>query len=216
MHGLRTSSVLILDDNDVEALEIQKALAFEGIGSVLVPGAVDALRPDTQLTGIRVAVLDIDLGQGTNSPDRVRHTVGIFESLMDKDNGPYVAVVWTQNAGDYKLFSERLHGSNCPPVSTVSLEKTEVLGLSVKGRADKILGAVETAVSGAAPIEFANLWEQVVRDAANATVTALAPLKPGGAGSTRAMEYLAALLDSAADTRALNNNDESMRALLAG
>ena len=215
MYGLRTSSVLILDDDDTDALKIQKSLALRGIGAVLVPGAFDEKRPDSPLTGIRVAVLDIDLGFGTSAPDRVHHTGSIIRSLIDGENGPYVAVVWTDRPEDFDLFQEELRTIPCPPVLTVKLEKGAVLSLKREERADAILQAIDNAVAGAPSLEFANLWEQIVRDAANDTIVSLALAEAPEGPGPKALAFLAALLKSEASKNALEDDAGSMRALLA-
>ena len=127
MHGLRTTSVLILDDNDEDALRIQKSLSLRGIGAILIPGALGEQRPSEPITGIRVAVLDIDLGLLTAAAGQVRHTARLVDELIDPRNGPYVAVVWTSNPEYFDLFREELLANRCPPVLTVELDKTEVL-----------------------------------------------------------------------------------------
>ena len=214
MHGLRTSSVMILDDDDDDALRIQKALALRRIGAILVPGAPDELRPQCPLNGIRVAVLDIDLGQGTDGPSRARYTRSIVDPLIDRDNGPYVAVVWTSNPEDFDLFKNQLQMIQCPPVLIVKLDKTDVLNLDADESATKILNAVEKAVADAPPLGFANFWEQTVRDAANDTLVSLALAEPPQADERKALAFLAALLRSEANRSALKDDVKSMRALL--
>ena len=215
MHGLRTSSVLILDDDDDDALKIQKALALRRIGAILVPGAPDELRPLCPLNGIRVAVLDIDLGQGTDGPSRARYTRSIVDPLIDRNNGPYVAVVWTSNSEDFDLFKKQLKKIQCPPVLTVMLDKTKVLTLNADESVVKILDVIENAVADVPPLEFANYWEQVVQDAANDTLVSLDLDVPPKSSRAKSMAFFAALLRSEANSGALENNVGSMRALLA-
>ena len=214
MQGLRTTSVLIVDDCDADALKIQKSLALQDIGAVLVSGAPDQARPVCPLSGIRVAVLDIHLGFGTDGISRVNYTTGIVDSLIHSENGPYVAVVWTSNREDYELFKSKLRTIKCPPVLTVKLDKGEVFELKEADRATKILGTIQMALAGAPPLKFANLWEQIVRDAANDTLVSLALAEPPQADERKALVFLAALLRSEANKSALNDDVKSMRALL--
>ena len=216
MHGLRTSSVLILDDSDEDALRIQKSLSSRGIGAILVSGAPDERRPSEPITGVRVAVLDINLGLLTDPGGQVRHTAGLVDTLIHPRNGPYIAVVWTSNPEDFDLFREKLEANRCPPVLTVKLDKNEVLEESDEAaRADAILGAVGDALAKALPLEFSNLWEQIVRDAASDTVVALQLAAQPGSGESRSMAFLAALLKSEADSRALETDSGAQRALVA-
>ena len=214
MHGLRTSSVLVLDDTDDDALKVQKSLALLGIGAILIPGAPDEERPRCSLTGIRVAVLDIHLGFGTDSSGQVRYTRNIVDSLIDKENGPYVAVIWTSNPDDYDLFSEELKMINCPPVLTVKLEKNSVLDLDPKSCAGKILESISKAISEVPPLEFGNQWEQIVRDAATETIVSLKLAEPPQDKRSKALDYLATLLRSEADEQAMQDDANAMHALL--
>ena len=216
MHGLRTSSVLILDDKDDEALLIQKSLGSHGIGAVFVPGSLDALRPSEPMTGIRVAVLDIHLGFLGGVEGSLRHTAGLVDSLIDQDNGPYVAVVWTANPGDFESFTEQLQENRCPPVLTVKLNKEDVIGSDgAEDQAEAILKAIGAALAKAPPLEFSNLWEQVIRDAANDTLISLQLDKHPQSQGSRSMAFLVALLKSAADTSARQDDRSAQRALLA-
>ena len=217
MHGLRTTSVLVLDDCDADALKISKALAQRGIGAILVPGASDERRPGCPLSGIRVAVLDINLGNETSTTmlGRIRHTAGVVNGLIDRTNGPYVAVVWTANKEEYTEFQKALQSIGCPPVLTVKLDKPEVLPLKPDEAADEILGTIEKAVTKAPPLEFANFWEQIVRDAGNDTIVSLALRRVPQQQEPEALDFLAALLKSEANDSALRENLQSMKALLA-
>ena len=216
MYGLRTSSVLILDDEDEDALKIAKSLALRSIGAVLVPGAADELRPTRPLSGIRIAVLDIDLGpgMGNDMPSKIWTTKGVVDRLIDPRNGPYVAVVWTTNTEDYCDFKEALEAIKCPPVMTVMLEKMATLNSREDEPADIIIRSIEEAVIDAPPLDFANFWEQVVRDAGNDTLVSLALAEGPGACEQRGLALLAALLRSEASATALKSDVDSMRDLM--
>ena len=215
MHGLRTSSVLVLDDKEEDALKIQRALALEGIGALLVPGAPEQLRPARPLSGVRVAVLDIDLGVGTDAVSRVRHTMGIVRHLIDARNGPFVAVVWTGNDEYYQLFEEELRTLECRPVSIEKIDKAPVLDLAEEECSRELLGAIGRAVERAPALEFANLWEQVVRDAGTDTLVSLALAEQPGDGESQAMSFLSALLRAGAEVDAAPDAAAGMGALLA-
>lgn len=215
MHGLRSSSVLVLDDTDDDALKIQKSLALRGIGSILVPGPMKGELPECSLKGIRVAVLDIHLGFGNDSQSRVQHTRGVVDRVIDKENGPYVAVIWTSNAEDYDLFCEALKTIKCPPILAVKLEKSSVINLEATACAEKILESIAKAISDVPPLDFANLWQQIVWDAANDTIVSLEVADHPSSTNHRALGFFAALLKSEADAWALESDANGMRALLA-
>ena len=226
MHGLRTSSVLILDNNEQEALVIQKALATHGIGAVFIDGKPETPRPGEPLTGIRLAVLDIHLGVRTGADKEMEHTTGLVDNLIDEQNGPYVAVVWTKNPDDFEAFKAHLRKIKCPPVLTVQLSKADVLqDPSTSKQAEVILKSIEDALSDAPELKFSTLWEQLVRDAASDTVVSLLLDQPpkselstegdeSAKSGSRAMAFLAALLKSETG-QGLDKHDDPARALLA-
>ena len=216
MQGLRTTSVLILDDCDADAMKIAKALAQRRIGAILVPGASDERRPSCSLDGIRVAVLDIDLGVGTGTSmqDKIRHTARTVNGLIDRGNGPYVAVIWTTNTNDYTEFQNALKNIACPPVRTVKLDKTAVLNLPADKAAEVILETIGKAIAAAPPLEFANFWEQVIQDATTDTIVSLALAEVPKGSEPRALAFLAALLRSEASKAALKSDVDSTRDLM--
>ena len=216
MHGLRTSSVLILDNSDADALRIQKSLSSRGIGAILVPGAPGEPRPSEPLTGIRVAVLDIYLGVSAGPEGEIQHTRRLVDALIDPDNGPYVAVVWTSNPDDFEMFKEKLRDIRCPPVLTVKLDKNKINDeQSETARAEAILGAVSDALAEASPLEFSNLWEQVVRDAASDTVVSLQLATQPECGDSPSMAFLATLLRAEAAGATLDSDSDALRSLMA-
>ncbi len=216
MHGLRTSSVLILDDNAKDALRIQQSLALRGIGAILVLGGPEDQLPAEAIKGIRVAVLDIHLGRATGSAGEVVSTKGIVNQMIARDNGPYVAVVWTANEADFETFKSHLQEIECPPVKTVQLSKDEVQNEnhSQQDIANKILDAIDGVLADSPPLEFSNLWEQLVRSAANDTVVALQLHETSRDDESAAMAFLATLLKGEAGG-ALGSDQAAVRALLA-
>ena len=216
MHGLRTSSVLILDDNAGDALQIQRSLALHGIGAILVLGGQDMQLPSEPITGVRVAVLDIHLGVAVGAEAEITHTRGVVNELIAPENGPYVAVVWTAKPQDFQDFETQLRDIGCPPVLTVKLDKSEVLqdDISDQDKARMILSAIGDAIASVPPLEFSNLWEQLISDAANDTVVALRLDATSQPANSRGMALLAALLTSEA-SRAAGNDQDATRALLA-
>lgn len=216
MHGLRTSSVLILDDNHDDALEIQRSLALHGIGAILVLGGQEMEKPSERATGIRVAVLDIYLGATTNAAEEIRQTTRVVDELISEENGAYVAVVWTANPSDYEEFEKQLRKIRCPPVRAVKLDKNKVLqnDVSRSDKAQMILDAIGEAIGEVPALRFSSLWEQLVHDAANDTLLALGIGTPSQASDSRGMATLSALLRSEAGG-ALSDDRNAARALLA-
>ncbi len=216
MHGLRTSSVLILDDNDEEAIPIQKALATCGIGAILISGAPGEEEPKEPIRGIRVAVLDIYLLDDPSQERQIRYTGDLVNRLIDESNGPYVAVVWTDNSEVLDEFKEELEKIACPPVLTVNLDKTDVLATPGReARAEKILSSIRTALAESPPLDFSNLWEQIIRDAATDTLVSLQLDRPPESESSRSLAFLAALLRSEANRSGPISDRDAVRSLMA-
>jgi len=95
MIGLRGTRVFILDDDESEAVPIIKALARQGIPVAFFDGTMTGLPPTgNKLIGVRLAILDMDLGEGGNSEKTMASAVvKRIERIIHVDNGPYVALI---------------------------------------------------------------------------------------------------------------------------
>ncbi len=206
MHGLGAGSVLILDDIDEEARPIREALAQRGIGAIHVS---DEMQPESPLRGIRVALLDIHLQGLASGPDAsVDATRDLIDQIIHEENGPYVAVIWTGRPDEVDRFERELGKIRCPPVRTVTLEKSRVIGDGGSG-VQGILNAIDKAITDIPALPIASLWEEIVREAANDTLVSL------DLADEQAVDRLAALLRAEADQGALDEDAAGMRSLLA-
>ena len=116
MDGLKTSRVLVLDDDINEARPFMEALAKRSIGWVYYPGDDESKLPseDGRLTGIRLAALDLDLGVGGEAGPVIEVLVRNLNSLVHEKNGPYLAIAWTSKDDTYfEEFQNRLADLNC-------------------------------------------------------------------------------------------------------
>jgi len=206
VYGLGAGSVLILDDIEKEARPIREALARRGIGAIHVS---DETQPESALKGIRVAMLDIHLGGLESEPDEsIKATRGLIDRIIHKENGPYVAVIWTAKPDDVERFKQELGNARCPPVKTVTLKKSQVIGAD-GADVQEILDTIDGAIAGIPALQAASLWEEIIREAANDTLVSL------GLADEQAVDRLAALLKAEADRGALGDDAAGMRSLLA-
>src|SRR5215469_1417977 len=99
MIGLRGTRVFVLDDDESEAVPIIKALAKRGIPVAFFDETMGCLpTPKNRLIGVRLAILDMDLGEAGLAPKGMASAVvKRLERIIHPENGPYVALIWTNN-----------------------------------------------------------------------------------------------------------------------
>lgn len=215
MFGLHTSRVLLVDDNEDDALPILKSLGQQGIGVIYVSGTLDNPPPSQALTGIRVAILDIYLEFQGDPDTRMRRTVQLIDSIISRGNGPYVAVVWTSTPSDFEEFRTQISGIQCPPILAVALDKQSIRELTDPVEiAEQIFDAIQSAIRGSAAVDFSIQWEQLVHDATVGTFETLG-LGPNAQATSESLDILAGLLKANASAEMLQVNERSSRALLA-
>ena len=126
MDGLRTARVLVLDDKIADAKPLMEALAKHGIGATYFSGDLDMLPcADRKLTGIRLAVLDLDLGSGGEAPAVISALLRTVNGIVRHDNGPYLAIAWTDKEEEYfSEFVRRQMELECQPIHVIKMYKT--------------------------------------------------------------------------------------------
>lgn len=206
MDGLRTTRVLVVDDQRHEAQGIIDALARDGIGAVYYSQDVKS-HPRKPLTGIRLAALDMNLENlSTNDPvATTAATLGVLGSLIGENNGPYVAIAWTKRGDVVDEFRQRALRLPCPPIATVPLIKPR------SGRYDfaSIARRLKTALDDSYPIGFLGFWEQLVHDCTSDIIQMISPASDWPVESKKT---LATLLRDSASTR--DSSRVKLRALL--
>lgn len=174
MKGLSGARVVVVDDNEKEALPILKELAKRGIPAAYYNGAKRSLpSKKARLQGVRLAFLDMDLiGGGANDAGMASALVTFLKNLFHPDNGPYGVVAWTNRPEVVSLFENYLHkdGATPKPVFTIRLpkaackRKTGEFNLSIVSR------ELGTALQSASPLMFLVDWEaQSIKSAGDVT-----------------------------------------------
>lgn len=165
LHGAR---VLIIDDQDDDALPVLKALSGMGIPSTYInPSSQDLPFSSTQLSGVRLAILDMDLvGGGVDNKSKVSTLVTTLRSILSPDNGPYSAIIWTQHPELKDIFEDYVYkNENVPnPVVSYMITKAEC-GLHDDFKPDVLLAKLKEGLNQFSPLLFLQSWERDCLDA---------------------------------------------------
>jgi hypothetical protein len=180
MIGLRGARVFVLDDDEAEALPMIKALGKSGIAVTFFDetmGNLPTLRK--RLIGVRLAILDMDLGEGGNSEKAMASgVVKRLERIIHPDNGPYAALIWTNRPTVKEEFESYVFSSAVPkPVITVMITKAEVKNKKgTRFLVSKIAKRVKDELSTVGPLEALAAWEAANLSAAVGVTNTLSSL----------------------------------------
>ena len=203
MDGLRTTRVLVIDDRRDEAQGVIDALARDGIGAVYYSQDVRT-HPRKPLTGIRLAALDMNLEDlPTSDPVAATATIlSVLRNLVDKNNGPYLAIAWTKHKELVDEFRRRAAGLPCPPIASVSLIKPRTGQYNFASIARRL----KTALDDSYPLGFLGFWEQLVHDS---TSDIIQMVSPASDWPVETKKTLATLLRDSASTRGFAQSETS-------
>ena len=171
MQGLQTTRVLVVDDQIEEAQPFMEALAKRSIGSIYFSGDdLDKLpASDEKIRGVRLAALDLDLGIGGEAPQVIDSLLKVLDVLLDVNNGPYVAIVWTSKDDEYfKEFLNRKDDLVCPPIHVIKFEKSQYMGKN--SAIDLIFNEVARFIDDSYPMGVLNFWEQTIHNSSGSAV----------------------------------------------
>ena len=206
MDGLRTVRVLVIDNEVEEAIGFMQALAKERIGAVWYSGKEDEL-PGTSLQGIRLAALDMDIGE-VGTPD-IGPTLTALERLVDEHNGPYLAIAWTKHPDLVEEFRDKAATLPCPPIEVIPLVKADVKDSEGSYDFATIATRLRSALEQAYPLGLLAFWEQMVHDSSDSIVEIMSGEQPWGDQSKRTLALL--LWESAGED---DPSDVKLRSLL--
>jgi hypothetical protein len=129
MECLRGCRVIVIDDKPEEAEPIIRALGLRGIPVAYFKISPEDEPPDKPCPpGVRLAILDVELGLNlTGERQRVGYLLQVLRQVISRENGPYVAVLWTKYPEDKETFdAEVFREDSLPnPVASVMLEKSK-------------------------------------------------------------------------------------------
>jgi len=149
--GLNAARVLIVDDKESEVLDLVRALWKVGVAPLYVdPTTINEGDASWPLSGIRLAFLDMDIvGAGADSTSKVAALANCLRSLIHKDNGPYVAIAWTNHpelVNDFDAYIFSIHEIPRPSaLIMIAKEDCSDIG-SISARIDKELAGRASSV----------------------------------------------------------------------
>jgi hypothetical protein len=164
MIGLKSARVIIVDDDESEALPLMKAFAKKGIPYAYFRGTNIKELPEEKdkFKGIRLAVLDMDLvGGGAIEKTKISALISCLERLLRIDNGPYIALIWTNNPDLRNRFEESIFAnSGLPnPIDIIMLTKAEC-----KKEGEFDIGIIENKIENTfrsfSPLKIIQAWEE--------------------------------------------------------
>lgn len=170
----------------MDLLSMCRALARQGVPSLCYSGVTVKDFPGNALKGIRLAVLDMNLNPsleaGSDAKASVGLLIGVVQRLIDKDNGPFVALAWTSNKTLVTEFQEGLSkiypGST--PVFVQSLEKPQFKDVNGEYDIVKIGEQLEHAMNSAWPLGLLASWEIRVSSSSSEVTNAIGGLATRG------------------------------------
>lgn len=182
MIGLTGARVIVVDDDESDALPILKAFAKEGIPCAFFNGKLEELPEDNRrFSGVRLAILDMDLvGGGVSDKSKVSALVSRMEKLLSPENGPYAVLVWTGHPELVDMFQDYIF-------SETSIPKPIVVVMLTKDRCKDKSGEFDTrivseklgeALSQFSPLEFLQAWEEKSFKAATEVTNILSSFVP--------------------------------------
>ncbi len=177
MSYLGETSIIVVDDEPKHGLAVVRALNQEGLGVAYYTGDVEEL-PQTALSGVRLAVLDMDLSEGDvagrEPAARLAPLLSVLGRLVARTNGPYVATVWTSHpelVAEFKRQFSRMNPTT-PPMFITPLDKAEFY----KGEefdSEKLQIKLLESVAKAWPLSLLIGWESYSRRASSEVVSQL-------------------------------------------
>ena len=82
--------------------------------------------PQTPFNEIRLVFCDLKFYASSDSKNVISNVVGILQSLIAADNGPYLLLIWSSHGTDYEgALKEQLSSTKIKPEYILKLDKTE-------------------------------------------------------------------------------------------
>ncbi len=221
MTGLTGSRVIVVDDDENDALPILKAFAKKGIPTAFFDGSLSGLPlKRDRLLGVRLAILDMDLiGGGVSNKSKAAALVKCLEKILNPNNGPYAVLAWTNNPDLLEVFENYVClAANFPkPIFSVMLTKAECRNKREKlGNLEVISKKLDDKLMQVSPLMFLQAWEEKCFSAATQVTNTLSDLASGGAAEldewrslwkTQLLELMHAMSEEAVGK---NLNNESV------
>lgn len=122
-------TVLIIDNEYIEALPIIKIMDKKGVPSIYWNGNVET-KPVSPLKGIRFLFLDMRYSAAIDSRTINANLFQLIRSAIDINNGPYVLFIWSKHDSRYlqDFVSELETVRGIPkPFETINMDKSKFI-----------------------------------------------------------------------------------------
>lgn len=181
MIGLTGTRVIVVDDDEKDALPILKAFARKGIPAAFFDGSPRGLPlKDDRFTGVRLAILDMDLiGGGVSEKSKAAALVKCLEKILSPNNGPYAVLAWTNHPDLLEFFEDYVFcAKNVPkPIFSIMLTKAECRNKREKlGNLTLISKKLDDKLMQVSPLMFLQAWEEKCFSASTQVTNTLSDL----------------------------------------
>lgn len=192
MNALKGARVLLLDDNPSEALPVLTAFSREGVPIAYFDGTSKGLpRPNQRLAGIRLAILDMDLGEGGGDNTIASTLVQRLSQILSPDNGPYAILAWTNRPELRDRVTQDIfqHGTIPKPMFMEMLTKAECKLADGNFSVHRITKHLKQALATIGPLECLQEWEGACFSAATGVTNALSTLVVNPAANPNLVQW---------------------------
>lgn len=176
-----SNRIIIVDNDQADLDKISHEFNLKGIGCRTF--LYDGINfPDEPLSNIRIAFFDINLSQSFSEKDKYAVLEHAIESYISIENGPYVLIFWTNNAGWKNEFINFINRD--PNQRNVVRDKLKPYFISI---IDKTTISPENTLESMLKQQFENQivdlymnFDNQLTDASNKTITDLFSMIPLG------------------------------------
>jgi hypothetical protein len=176
MNLLKTSPIVIIDDETTEALPVMRALGRLGVGCTYIPGDKLEQLPVPPISGVRLVFMDMQLGTLGTSRQVGTQAANVFYRSINANDIPIVIVLWTKHEEHVEEFKTALYEFEPKFRAGTIIEKMEKPQLSEEINDEAVKINIKSIISKYPPLKFIWTWEQLVYDAATQTSNRLGEL----------------------------------------
>ncbi len=173
----KTGRVVIIDDDESEALPLIKTLSQNGISSLFFTEKLEDL-PSTPLNSIRVVFLDFELGtEGQQIKTKLSTIKSILSKIISEQNGPYIIIAWTKFKNRVPQIRKVLNDN--PPYLILAIDKGECRD-SNTGDFDLelITEKIKPEVEKIGMFKVFNIWEELISYSSHQVINDISSLYP--------------------------------------
>jgi hypothetical protein len=177
VEGLKTVRVIVLDDDEGEAIELMRALWARRIPALYLSGE-ENFEEAERLRGVRLAFLDMDLTPGSlETKTKIAALINALKRIISDKNGPFLAIAWTKHIDLIPEFEQLSvqYALRPLPIGVVGIAKDECKD-TTGYNLDTIKSSLSTKLSEFSPLLFLQVWEQSCLDAATMVTDELSNL----------------------------------------